>query len=198
MLNNITNALTYVARAHNNQRRKDNDKSPYINHLLDVFSILVRAGVIDENILIASLLHDTVEDVGVTFEEIRDIFGSVVESLVREVTDDKSLDKVTRKREQILHAATASEGAKLIKTADKLSNLGDLSDNPPSNWSAEQVRGYWVWSWSVLVNAKSGSKELNDKVLELYQICAPWVLELGQNELEAELETYYEHISSMK
>lgn len=117
---------------HKDQRRKDASKSPYINHPLQVVDLLTQAGVTDVKVLIAGVLHDTVEDTGTSYEEIQARFGKDVSSMVAEVSDDKSLSKVRRKQLQIEHVLHASEGAKLIKLADKYSNLSDLMSNPPA------------------------------------------------------------------
>lgn len=128
--------VQFSAQKHKDQRRKDDAATPYINHPINVATILAVEGSInDEEVLMAALLHDTVEDTDTTFEEIEDIFGSVVCGIVREVTDDKSLEKQERKRLQIVHAATASHKAKLVKLADKLDNLRDLLKNTPNGWT---------------------------------------------------------------
>lgn len=128
--------VQFSAHKHKNQRRKDSDETPYINHPINVATILaVEADIQDEEVIMAALLHDTVEDTATTFEEIEDIFGLVVSGIVREVTDDKSLDKIERKRLQIIHATTSSHKAKLVKLADKLDNLRDLMVNTPIGWT---------------------------------------------------------------
>ncbi|HPM81003.1 MAG TPA: HD domain-containing protein, partial [Candidatus Anammoximicrobium sp.] len=88
-----------------NQRRKDAERSPYINHPLAVAAWLaVEGGVTDETILVAALLHDTIEDTATTPDELREAFGADVCRLVLEVSDDKTLAKAVRKQLQIEHA----------------------------------------------------------------------------------------------
>ena len=81
----------------------------------------------EEDVLIAALLHDTVEDTDSSFGELEQHFGQSVASIVREVTDDKALAKDERKRLQVGHAADLSRKAKLVKLADKICNLRDIS-----------------------------------------------------------------------
>ena len=81
-----------------------------------------------------ALLHDTVEDIQTSLAEIEAQFGARVAGIVAEVTDDKTLDKAERKRLQVSKAATKPEGAKLIKLADKISNLADILEHPPATW----------------------------------------------------------------
>lgn len=83
----------------------------------------------------AALLHDTVEDTDTTLEELELHFGAQVRRLVEEVTDDKTLPKLERKRLQVEHAPYSSPGAKLVKLADKLYNLRDLNRCTPEGRS---------------------------------------------------------------
>ena len=138
-------ALSFAAYKHRAQCRKDN-KTPYINHPIAVANILFNeADITDEAVLIAALLHDTVEDTDTTPEEIEQRFGRTVRGIVDEVTDDKSLPKAVRKQRQIKHAGGLSDPAKLIKLADKTANLRDLTTAPPAGWSAERLDSYLEW-----------------------------------------------------
>ena len=95
-------ATDFAARKHKDQRRKDAEQTPYINHPIGVAQILSKEGsVTDVDVLIGALLHDTVEDTECTFEEIEELFGSRVRNIVAEVTDDKNLEKMERKRLQV-------------------------------------------------------------------------------------------------
>ncbi|MEM8502656.1 MAG: HD domain-containing protein [Cyanobacteria bacterium P01_D01_bin.1] len=143
-------ALSFSAYKHRHQRRKDHE-TPYINHPITVANILLNeAGVTDEVVLIAALLHDTVEDTETTFEEIEQQFGEAVKAIVAEVTDDKSLPKAVRKQQQIDHAAGLSDRAKLVKLADKTANLRDITTTPPKDWSATRVNDYLEWGKAVI------------------------------------------------
>src|ERR1700691_2848838 len=123
----ILAAARFAAERHAAQRRKGNTAEPYVNHLLEVAELLARtADDLDTNLIVAALLHDAIEDVGVTRAEIAERFGEDVASLVAEVTDDKSLPKETRKALQVENAAHASWGAQVIKLADKTSNLRSM------------------------------------------------------------------------
>ena len=99
-------------------------------------------------------MHDTVEDTGTLPAELTTVFNSDVASLVAEVTDDKSLDKAVRKKLQIEHAATNSERAKIIKLADKTSNLRSLVKSPPDSWNLERRREYLDWALAVGVGLR--------------------------------------------
>ena len=156
----LLEAIAFAANKHRHQRRKDAEASPYINHPIAVATVLAAEGdVSDEVALIAAALHDTVEDTQTTFEELEKHFGSEVTGLVRELTDDKSLEKAKRKRLQIEHAPNSSIRAKQLKIADKICNVRDITDTPPVDWPLKRRRDYLTWSEQVVdgcrgVNAK--------------------------------------------
>jgi guanosine-3',5'-bis(diphosphate) 3'-pyrophosphohydrolase len=144
-------AAAFAARKHRDQRRKDADASPYINHPIALADTLANeAGVHDPITLAAALLHDTVEDTDTSIQELTAAFGAHVARIVGEVTDDQSLTKAERKRLQIEHAATLSPEAKLVKLADKICNLRDMNGAPPANWPIERRREYFDWAKSVV------------------------------------------------
>lgn len=89
----ILRAAQFAAEKHKNQRRKDVEVSPYINHSLALASVLaVEGGIYDRNVICAALLHDTIEDTDTTADELRAAFGEKVTNIVLEMTDDKSLE----------------------------------------------------------------------------------------------------------
>ena len=147
----LLNAISFAADKHCNQKRKDQERSPYVNHPIAVAAVLADVGnVVDESILIAAILHDTVEDTDATFEELEKKFGSVVTGIVREVTDDKEIEKTVRKRLQIEHAPHISASAKQLKIADKICNVRDILNSPPHDWSVERRQEYLEWACKVV------------------------------------------------
>lgn len=147
----VLHAAAFAADRHRNQRRKDADASPYVNHPLALAETLARVGgVTNPDVLCAALLHDTLEDTQTTRAELVAAFGESVAAVVDEVTDDKSLPKAERKRLQIEHAAHLSPGAKLVKLADKISNVGDVQRNPPADWSDARRQAYVEWASEVV------------------------------------------------
>jgi guanosine-3',5'-bis(diphosphate) 3'-pyrophosphohydrolase len=164
----ILKALTFAAGKHNDQRRKDSHSSPYINHLIGVAETLWSGGhVRDESLLVAAILHDTIEDTATKPDEIREKFGEEVLSLVLEVTDDKSLPKQTRKQLQVEHAPHISEKAKLLKLADKINNIRDIIKSPPTDWSMERKQEYLLWSERVVAGLRGVSPQLESLYDEL-------------------------------
>ena len=133
------------------QRRKDVESSPYINHPIALANILCNEGhVTDTNVICAALLHDTVEDTDTTPEELEREFGGVIRGIVMDITDDKTLEKAERKQRQIEHAAHISDQAKLVKLADKISNLRDVASNPPTDWDLQRRQEYFDWAMAVI------------------------------------------------
>ena len=144
-------AAAFAAYKHRDQRRKDAKASPYINHPIALANVLANeAAVGDLIVLMAALLHDTIEDTDTTAEELKNHFGAEVAVLVVQVTDDKTLKKAERKRQQILHASSISDQAKLVKLADKICNLRDMQVAPPADWGIERKREYFDWAKQVV------------------------------------------------
>jgi guanosine-3',5'-bis(diphosphate) 3'-pyrophosphohydrolase len=167
-MGNILAALAFAAAKHRDQRRKDREASPYINHPIEVVRLLWHVGGIrDEVALVAAVLHDTVEDTDTTFEEIEAQFGAEVRAVVAEVTDDKSLPKDERKQLQISKASAKSERAKVVKLADKLSNVTDLVNSPPEKWPGERRRQYVVWAQQVVDQLRGTNEGLEGRFDEL-------------------------------
>lgn len=148
----LLDTIEYAVEKHGVQQRKNSAKKPYMTHPLSVAQHLIRAGITDLCVLRAAILHDVVEDTTGTLAEIEAKFGSRVAGIVAEVTDDKSLPTVERKKAQIEHAKTASREAKLVKLADKLDNCQSLLVDPPTTWSLERIQGYMVWSQAVVAS----------------------------------------------
>src|SRR5512139_1685282 len=125
----------FAAEKHRNQRRKDPQASPYINHPIALANVLLHeGGVTDVVVLCAAPLHDTLEDTQTTPEELVQQFGGEIQGIVMEVTDNKKLKKRKRKELQMKHAHMLSTKAKLVKLADKICNLRDVAENPPPRW----------------------------------------------------------------
>jgi guanosine-3',5'-bis(diphosphate) 3'-pyrophosphohydrolase len=147
----LLKALAFAAHKHRDQRRKDPEASPYINHPIALADVLVNeGGVTDVEVLCAALLHDTVEDTATTSEELAGAFGERVARIVAEVTDDKTLSKSERKRLQVEHAGRLSQEAKLVKLADKICNLRDVAERAPASWDLARRREYFDWAKRVV------------------------------------------------
>jgi GTP diphosphokinase / guanosine-3',5'-bis(diphosphate) 3'-diphosphatase len=147
----IFDALAFSAHKHRDQRRKGAGAVPYINHPIAVAQVLAAEGaVMDETVLMAAILHDTIEDTETTAGELRARFGDHVTAVVVEVTDDKALRKDERKALQIAHAAAKSHEARLVKLADKICNVRDMGLQPPENWPLARVRDYFDWAKAVV------------------------------------------------
>lgn len=161
----ILKTIAFAAEKHRNQRRKDKEASPYINHPISVATVLSSEGnVDDESLLLAAILHDTVEDTETTFEELVNEFGHEVADVVREVTDDKTLPKAMRKELQIKHAPHVSPRAKQLKMADKICNIRDILKSPPEDWSLDRKHEYLEWTNKVV----DGCRGINPCLEKVY------------------------------
>jgi (p)ppGpp synthase/HD superfamily hydrolase len=147
----ILAAARFAAEKHAAQKRKGSAAEPYINHLIEVAELVAAAGpILDTNLVTAAFLHDTIEDTGVTAQELEQRFGSDVAALVLEATDDKSLPKHRRKALQVENARNKSKRAQVLKLADKISNLRSLLASPPADWDRERKQEYCEWARRVV------------------------------------------------
>lgn len=154
-LGTLIEAVAFAAEKHRDQRRKDVAASPYINHPIALANVLANeGGVTNLTALCAAVLHDTVEDTDTTEQELIQRFGSDIASVVMEVTDDKSLDKARRKEMQVEHAPHLSYAARLVKLADKISNLRDILASPPADWPVERKEAYFDWAAKVVAGLR--------------------------------------------
>jgi (p)ppGpp synthase/HD superfamily hydrolase len=157
----VLKAADAAARWHVHQRRKGAAKEPYINHLLEVASLVAEATEgKDPNLVIAALLHDAIEDCQVPHELIAKTFGTDVADLVAEVTDDKILPKEDRKRLQEETAHKKSDRAKVLKLADKTSNLRALVSSPAPDWSVRRKLEYIKWARRVVKRLRVANEVL--------------------------------------
>lgn len=123
-------ALGFAAEAHTGQVRKYTGE-PYINHPVEVMNI-VKSVPHTEDMLCAALLHDVVEDCGVTLSEINDIFGAEVCFMVNDLSDFSCLEDGNReKRKEIdrMWIASAEKRSKTIKLADLISNSKSICEH---------------------------------------------------------------------
>jgi len=154
----LAKAYHFAAAKHVAQRRKGAAAEPYVNHLTEVADLVAEATAgADVDLVLAAVLHDTVEDTETSLAELERCFGDRVAALVAEVTDDKSLPKAERKRLQIEHATHATPGAQIVKLADKTSNLRALLSSPPADWPAERKAEYVAWARRVVAGCRGAN-----------------------------------------
>ena len=166
----VLRAAQFAANKHKDQRRKDADARPYINHPINLAEVLhTDGGVRDPIVIAAALLHDTIEDTKTTYQELRGAFGAEVADVVVEVTDVKFLRKESRKRLQVAKAGRASERARQVKIADKICNLRDILASPPSKWSLERRQEYFDWAKDVVDQVRGINPKLERMFDRLYR-----------------------------
>lgn len=168
----ILRAVRFVAQKHQAQTRANEKKTPYLIHLLGVAEQVMSLGnCYKESVVIAALLHDTIENTDVTFEEIGSQFGSKVRSYVKELTEDPKLPLKERKKLQIAHAFHQSPEVALVKMSDKLHNLNTLMKDPPEGWTEKRIDEYFLWAQAVVDNfpvSNQGLKAELHKTIESY------------------------------
>jgi len=162
----VLDAAHFAAGKHGHQKRKGAAAEPYVNHLIEVAQLVSNAlSEPDTNLIVAALLHDTIEDTSTTKEELIERFGTDVADLVAELTDDKSLPRQERKRLQIESAPKISARAQTVKLADKISNMRAILFSPPSNWDLQRKKEYFTWAKRVV----DGFNEPNRILLAEFQ-----------------------------
>ena len=165
----ILAAAHFAAEKHAQQKRKGENGEPYFNHLLEVAELVAASSPqLDVELVMAAFLHDTVEDTGVTLQELEQQFGKDVADLVAEVTDDKSLPKETRKQLQVEHTPEKSPRAQTLKLADKISNLRAIIASPPVGWSRERKQQYFEWARQVVSGIATPNEFLKSEFDKAY------------------------------
>jgi (p)ppGpp synthase/HD superfamily hydrolase len=166
----LLKALSFAADKHRFQTRKDSAGTPYINHPINVVLTLAETGLeTDTLLLVAAILHDTIEDTQTTPEEIQTFFGKEVLGIVLEVTDDKTIPKEERKRRQVSEAPTKSLRARKLKLADKICNVTDIIHHPPDNWSVERKLNYLLWAEQVLQGLRGANPLLERRLAQVIE-----------------------------
>ncbi len=167
----VLEAASYAAAQHASQRRKGTAAEPYVNHVLEVAALVARSlSAPDPNLVIAALLHDTVEDTNTSFDDLRQRFGSDVADLVAEVTDDKRLPKSERKRLQVEHAPSKTPRAQQIKIADKIANLRSMLVSPPADWDERRKAEYFEWARRVVDGLPHAAPSLKAEFERVYSM----------------------------
>ncbi len=124
----IDRALVFAVMKHAGQRRKGS-QVPYITHVVEAMGIVAEIRLADEQLQIAALLHDTLEDTDTTKEELGRLFGPRVAQLVAEESENKRIERAAkdtwkeRKQETIDHLKEASTEVQIVALGDKLSNI---------------------------------------------------------------------------
>ena len=124
----IDKAIRFAVKAHKNQVRKTEPDMPYICHPISVGFILYNADFA-EDVVIAGILHDTIEDTETTGVDIEKAFGKNVRDSVETVSEDKALPYDDRKRKYLEGVLAGGIGTKAISIADSLHNMNSLIDS---------------------------------------------------------------------
>ena len=154
----VSEAALLAAQRHSGMARKGRGNEPYINHLAEVANLVSEAsGGADAELVAAGWLHDAIEDTDTTRDELAQKFSERVASLVVECTDDMSLPKAERRRLQVVDAPKKSASAKLIKIADKISNIGARISSDPTADERDDLVDYTGWAEQVVTGCRGGN-----------------------------------------
>ena len=160
----VSEAAEFAARRHSGLARKGRGNEPYINHLAEVANLLaIATGGHDAELIAVGWLHDMIEETAATQEELVEKFSERVANLVAEVTDDMRLPKGERRRLQIVDAPGKSSNAKLLKIADKISNVRARILPDPTVEEREDLADYTNWAEQVVAGCRGGNAWLDAK-----------------------------------
>ena len=154
--NRLSKVLLFASKAHSQQRRKS-DNSPYVEHLIEVMDLLADIGKIDdEDIIIAGILHDIIEDTKVSESDLKINFGSRVSSMVMALTDDKTQQLSNRRNRALKKLSSAPGSVKIIKLADACANASSI----PATWAEDRLAEYFTWLDQVALECRSANEAL--------------------------------------
>lgn len=157
--------VRFAAMKHQGQYRLQAGLIPYIIHPIGVAkSLWIEGGIRNINVLVAALLHDTIEDTNTTADEIEREFGYRIRYTVEEVSDDPALLSNQNKQRQVDHAPHMTLNAQLVKLADRLYNVRDMKNELPG-FGPARIRWYMEWSLK-LVQALQGTHEQLEESLK--------------------------------
>ncbi len=168
----LLEAIAYAVDKHHGQLRsgKNNTHVPYVLHCLEVTrrvrDAMMVLGFVDQEVLIAAVLHDVVEDTTATHDDVRDRFGDRVAKYVRILTVPAEI--LTNFPEKLNHqiatmeAETTDNFVRIIKIADKTANVRSLIDEPP-DWKSNHIMAYANDSKLVVEAAMGGCRESEPK-----------------------------------
>jgi guanosine-3',5'-bis(diphosphate) 3'-pyrophosphohydrolase len=158
----VSEAAELAGHRHAGQQRKGRGSEAYLNHLAEVANLLsVATSGEDAELVAAGWLHDTLEDTETTRDELAQRFGLRVADLVAEVTDDMTLPKQQRRRRQVEDVSQKSVGAKLIKIADKISNVRARIFPHKSHEQREELADYVAWAERVVAGCRGANTTLD-------------------------------------
>ena len=161
----LARAYAFAVARHAGQKRNAASEEPYLHHLIEVANLLAYVTEGAEPVLVAGgILHDVIEDTPTTPAELRTLFGHEVASLVAEVTDPSEFesDETARRRHQVEAAPDMSPRARLLKIADKTSNIRERVETPPPGKSDAEMREYAEWGAAVVEGCRGLNERLED------------------------------------
>jgi (p)ppGpp synthase/HD superfamily hydrolase len=166
----LARAYAFAAVRHAGQKRNAAGDEPYLHHLIEVANLLAYATDGADPVLVAGgVLHDVLEDTPTTPEELLSLFGPDVAALVAEVTDPDGLTEAERRRRQVEHAPHLSTRARLLKIADKTSNIRERLTARPPGKSNRDIVEYVEWGAMVVAGCRGLNARLEDAFDEAYE-----------------------------
>ena len=173
----VKSAELFAKKKHKGQFRKD-CKTKYFEHLKNVVSELKSMGIVNDDILCAGWLHDTIEDTDTDYDEIHKKFNDKIADYVASVTKDTRLIKSKQEKAYISQLKKASWQAKVVKLGDIIANFKDL---PNAKYDFITQKSKVKNKIPYILAIKSGISSNKNKIPNF---------ERGQNDLDELLKKY--------
>jgi (p)ppGpp synthase/HD superfamily hydrolase len=157
-------AARFAAEAHKTQTIPGTDL-PYIMHLTNVCMEIIAAihseGTEKPDLALqCALLHDSIEDAGIKFDEIRTLFGLDVAEGVLALTKNKKIEKKLRMADSIARIKLQPREIWMVKLADRITNL----QPPPAHWTREKINRYRIEAAYILEELGEASPSLSERL----------------------------------
>jgi (p)ppGpp synthase/HD superfamily hydrolase len=166
----LARAYAFAAVRHAGQKRNAAGDEPYLHHLIEVANLLAYATDGADPVLVAGgVLHDVLEDTPTTPAELSSLFGPEVAALVAEVTDPEGVTEAERRQRQVKHAPHLSDRARLLKIADKTSNIRERLATRPPGKTDQDIRDYVDWGAAVVAGCRGFNARLEDAFDAAYE-----------------------------
>jgi len=161
-LQHIFNSLTMAAHYHGLQKRKS-DGMPYLCHLIEVADLLINvANVVNKDEISAAILHDIIEDTGISLENLEGQVSAKALSIITFLTEDKMLSLEHRRIEVVIKLKSASDAIKRVKLADVCSNVSQI----PEGWDKTRLTDYYKYTDQIAEACKSGCVALFNEYMK--------------------------------
>lgn len=169
--------ILFATKVHGRQKVPGSEL-PYLLHLSNVCAETLAAMMTENNpnydinfAMQCALLHDTIEDTPITFEDIEMHFGKKVAIAVLALTKNEKLPKAERMKASLRRIKVHSDEARIVKMADRITNL----QKPPKHWDKEKKRKYWEEAKIILEELRGVNEAIEERLRKKIERYKQWL-----------------------